>query len=167
MCEWYGSVKGRRRWITSDQASTANSQKRQISPQKRGEEKRQETASQSLCWRRCGGLSLIYMALLLKYTHLQFMLHLQGNTCDRKRKKKSERATAGSVTGRRIRRGETGSGKNAENKPELIHEESGQHLIVKIQCWTRPQRGTCCITVDSFDRFITQIQLQTTMWRSF
>lgn len=46
---------------------------------------------------------------------------------DPKTKKKSERAIAGSVSGKKIKPGETGRGRNEGNRPELIHAERGEH----------------------------------------
>lgn len=48
---------------------------------------------------------------------------------DLKRKKKSERAIAGSVSGKKTRPDETGRGRNEGNRPELIHAERGKHLL--------------------------------------
>lgn len=46
---------------------------------------------------------------------------------DPKTKKKNERAIAGSVSGKKIKPGETGRGRNEGNRPELIHAERGEH----------------------------------------
>ncbi len=58
---------------------------------------------------------------------------------DPKIKKKSERAIAGSGSGKKTKPGETGSGRNDGNKPELIHAERGEH-----QPW---KDRTCAISL--------------------
>lgn len=47
--------------------------------------------------------------------------------CDPKTKKKSARATEGSVSGRKTKPVEIGRDRNEGNRPELIHAERGQH----------------------------------------
>lgn len=44
---------------------------------------------------------------------------------DPKIKKRSERAIAGSDSGKRTKPGETGRGRSEGNRPELIHAEKG------------------------------------------
>lgn len=55
-----------------------------------------------------------------------FWLPQQGNTHGPKTKKRSERAIAGSDSGKRTKLVETGRGRNGENRPELIHAERGE-----------------------------------------
>lgn len=50
----------------------------------------------------------------------------QGNTLGRKTRKRSERAIAGSDSGKKTKPGETGRGRNAESRPGLIHAERGE-----------------------------------------
>lgn len=51
----------------------------------------------------------------------------QGNMFGLKKKKKTERAIAGSASGKKTKPGETGSVRNEGNRPELIHAERGEH----------------------------------------
>lgn len=47
--------------------------------------------------------------------------------CGPKKRKKSEKVTAGSVSGRKTKPGETGKDRNEGNRPELTHAERGEH----------------------------------------
>lgn len=57
----------------------------------------------------------------------------QGNIPDPKKKRKSERLIAGSVSGKKTKPGETGRGRNEGNRLELIHAERGEHDPGKAQ----------------------------------
>lgn len=50
---------------------------------------------------------------------------------DPKTKKKSGKASAGSVSGKKTKPGETGRGRNEGNRPELIHAERGERQLWK------------------------------------
>lgn len=63
------------------------------------------------------------------YIHSRFLPLQQENIYGPKTKKKSVRAIAGSVSGKRTKPGETGSGRNGENRPEPIHAERGEHTL--------------------------------------
>lgn len=57
---------------------------------------------------------------------------LKGNTFDPKTKRRSERATAGSASGRKTRLGETGRGRNGGSRPEPTPAERGQEICSSI-----------------------------------
>jgi len=50
---------------------------------------------------------------------------------DPKIRRKSARVTAGNVSGKRTKCGETGRDRNEGNRPELIHAEKGEHQTWK------------------------------------
>lgn len=50
---------------------------------------------------------------------------------DPKTKKKSERAIAGSDSGKKTKPGETGRGRNEGNRPGPIHAERGEPILTR------------------------------------
>jgi len=64
------------------------------------------------------------------------LLKEQGNMYGPKTKKKSERAIAGSVNGKKTKPGETGSGRNEGNRPGPIHAERDLDWILLGFFWT-------------------------------
>lgn len=63
------------------------------------------------------------------FFHVCLLLKQQENMHDSKIKKKSAKAIAGNVTGKRTKPGETGKGRKEGNRPELIHVERGEHQL--------------------------------------
>lgn len=139
-------MQRRGRWIARNQASTANSKERQISPQKGRKEKRQETPSQSLCWRRYG----LYLRTMCSWLDLRFLsvftkripFQQQENVSDPKTKKRSEKVTAGSGSGKKTKPGGTGRGRSDGSRRGLIHAEKGERWLCKM-FWISMQSLTC------------------------
>lgn len=72
-------------------------------------------------------VSQLNILCLELFFHVCWLLTQQENTHGSKIKKKSERAIAGNVIGKKTKLGETGRGKKEGNRPELIHVEKGEH----------------------------------------